>query len=45
LDNFKGSEEQPCGDVNLLTDDYNNNVQIDLSGKTAHAQAQAKLFR
>jgi hypothetical protein len=45
LANLKGSEEQPCGDVNLLMDDYNDNVQIDLSGKTAYAQAQAKLFR
>jgi hypothetical protein len=46
LANLKGSEKQLCGDVNLLMDDNNNNnnVQIDLSGKTAHAQAQAKLF-
>jgi hypothetical protein len=42
--NLKGSEEQLCGDTNLLMDDYNN-VQTDFSGKTAYAQAQAKLFR
>jgi len=40
LANLKGSEEQLCGDVNLLMDDYNNNVQIDLGGKTAYAHKQ-----
>jgi len=44
LANFKGSKEQLCGVANLLMDD-NDNVQIDLSGKTAYAQAQAKFFK
>lgn len=43
--NLKGSEEQVCGDVNLLMVDYNDNIKINLSGKTAYAHAQAKLFR
>jgi hypothetical protein len=34
-----------CGDVNLLMDDYNDNIKIDLGGKTAYAHAEAKLFR
>jgi hypothetical protein len=43
LTNLKGSE-QLCGGVNLLMDEYDDNVQTDLSGKTACAQAQAKLY-
>lgn len=45
LANLKGSEAQVCDELNFLLYDYNANVKIDLSRKTAYAHAQAKLFR